>query len=380
MRTEASLRVAIVHEWFVNVRGSEKVLIELADLFPDAVLFVSVLDRAALPSSLAGRDIRQTFVGALPKATTRYQMYLPLMPLAYRLLNLSAFDLVITSSHACANHVRTHRSTPLISYTYTPMRYAWSGYDEYRASIRSPLGRFAMALLMRYMRLVDLRAAMSVDHFVAISSAVQARIKRYYGRESHVIFPPVRRPQAEDRRSPTDLIPALDGEPYLLSLGRVTPYKRVDLAVDACSQAGLRLVVAGSGSELARLRDRAADCVHFLPTFTDGEAAILYQGCAAFIFPGEEDFGLTIVEAQAYGRPVVAYAQGGARDIVVDMETGVLFSDQTVPCLQQAIRKALSGDWDAEKIRGRAALFSPERFRCAILTLIHSVLEGEFGD
>ncbi|MHB1685270.1 MAG: glycosyltransferase [Bacilli bacterium] len=324
-----TLRVAIVHEWLINFRGSEKVLMEFARMFPDAVIYASVLRRSELPEELAEREIRTTFIQRLPWAHRLYQKYLFLMPLAYARLDMSQYDLVITSSHACANGVRPRRGATHISYCYTPMRYAWSGYEDYRNSLRSPIARVIMSVLMRWMRRWDYTAAQRVTHYIACSSEVSDRIKRYYRRKSSVIFPPVTMHASDPQGSIIDLLPELNGNPYYLSLGRLVPYKRVDLAIEACNRLGRRLVIAGSGPELDRLRALRSPVVHFITSFSDDDAKLLYKNCSGFLFPGEEDFGLTLVEAQLYGKPVVAYGRGGAVDTVIHMKAGVLFDEQT---------------------------------------------------
>ncbi len=371
-----TVRVALVHEWLVNFRGSEKVLLELARMFPDAVIYASVLRRCELPEELAKRDIRTTFIQRLPWAHRLYQMYLFLMPLAYSWLDMWPYDLVITSSHACANGVRPRDGATHVSYCYTPMRYAWSGYEDYRNSLRSPMARAVMSLLMRLMRRWDYSTAQRVTQYIACSGEVAARIKRYYHRESTVIFPPATMDTAEPQGAIADLLPELAGGPFYLSLGRLVPYKRVDLAIEACRRLGRRLVIAGTGPELDRLRALGGPAVHFITSFSDDDAKILYGSCSGFLFPGEEDFGLTPVEAQLFGKPVVAFGRGGAVDTVIHMKTGVLFDEQSPAAVAKAIELLEQTSFDAEAIRRHASQFSSATFRSAILKSIQTIPRG----
>ncbi|KYP79844.1 glycosyltransferase [Ferroacidibacillus organovorans] len=370
-----AVKVAIVHEWLVNFRGSEKVLLELSRIFPDATIYVSVLDRSQLPEELAAREIRTTFLQHLPFSIPRYQAYLLLMPLAYSLLDMKEYDLIITSSHACANGVRARRGALHISYCYTPMRYAWSGYQEYYESLRSPIAKAAMTVLMAFMRFWDYHNSQKVDHYIACSRAVAERIEKYYGRSSVVIYPPVGLIPTEPIGSIKSLLPDLQREPYYLSLGRLVPYKRVDLAIKACERMQRHLVVAGNGPELERLQAESSPWIHFITAFSDEDAKALYKHCSGFIFPGEEDFGLTVVEVQRYGKPVVAYAKGGAEDTVIHGKTGILFQEQSVDALVDALIELEQSAYDVEFIRDHSTQFSPEMFHAEIRDAINMRVE-----
>ncbi len=362
-----SIKVAIVHEWLVSFRGSEKVLLELARMFPQAVIYASVLDRSALPKELAVRDIRTTFIQKLPNAIRWYQKYLPLMPMAFESLDLKEYDLIISSSHCCAKGIIPRPDAVHISYCYTPMRYAWSEYHAYRTTLKNSLSRKIMSLMMVHLRIWDVSTTPRVDQFIACSHAVQRRIRRYYGRDSEVIYPPSPSLNKELYREDYQTllakwVPEIGDQPFYLTLGRLVGYKRVDMAIAACNQLNLPLIVAGTGPELIRLRKNAGSHVHFVGEVSDELAFILYEKCIAFIFPGEEDFGLTIVEAQMHGKPVIAYGRGGAEDTVIDGETGVLFDVQDVKSLVNAIKRSRILSFDARRIASHGNKFSVDNF------------------
>ncbi len=368
------LKVAIVHDWLVNYRGSERVLLELSKIFPNAVLFASVLDKDKLPEELKRREIHTTFIQRLPNAVKWYQKYLFLMPFAYRMLDLRGFDLVISSSHSCAKGIVPAKGALHVCYCYTPMRYAWSGFKEYRNTLQSRISRLLMTILMFWMRQWDLSVNSRVDQFIAISHEVQRRIQRYYHRESVIIFPGIPVTGRHLYGSLDTVVPFLTDEPYYLSLGRLVAYKRIDLAIEACNILHRNLVVAGTGQELQRLKASAGPTIFFIEEFTDEEAATLYLHCDAFLFPGEEDFGLTVLEAQVHGSPVIAYGRGGVEDTMIDQKTGIFFLEQTVDSLVQAIEQSECVRYDKDFIKDHAATFSNDHFQRRILEFVKSKL------
>ncbi len=382
------MRVALVHEWLVNIRGSEHVLLRLARLFPDAAIFVSVLKPSALPEELSSRDVRTTFIQKLPRASSLYQTYLPLMPLAFESLDLQDYDLVISSSHACAKGVITAPQAKHICYCHTPMRYAWSEYHRYRQHTRGPIRRFASTLLLHYLRLWDVSSSARVDHFIANSSEVAARIARYYGRSAEIIPPPVERIVQAETDSAVETRPLLlprffDANPFYLFLGRLVPYKRLDLAVAACERLGAPLVVAGDGSRMDEPRhgnsatERGtgrAEQTAYLGPVTDAEARWLFAHCQAFLFPGLEDFGITMVEALSFGKPVVAYARGGALDIIRDGRNGVLFREPTAKALAEAMERLQQITFDPDEIKSSALAFHPDYFDERVRSAVSRVL------
>jgi glycosyltransferase involved in cell wall biosynthesis len=378
------MKVAIVHEWLVNFRGSERVLLELARMFPDAVIYVSVLDRSKLPAELAKRDIRTTYIQRLPFAKRWYQKYLPLMPKAYEELNLNDYDLIISSSHACAKGIIPPPHATHVCYCYTPMRYAWSGYLEYKSSLSSHLMKWVMSHFMHRLRQWDVSTASRVDQFIACSTEIQRRVKRYYRRDSVVVFPPVEVGKSDSKlgnsSSAQKLLDQLSGRPYYLSLGRLVPYKRIDIAVDACTRLNRDLVVAGSGSKLNELRKRAGPTIHFIEDFTDDDATLLYSSCEAFLFPGMEDFGITVVEAQSHGKPVIAYGYGGVEDTVLENKTGILFYEQTSDAMVKAILELEDTEFKTDDIVAHANNFSSSAFQSKILEIVNCVhTEGMFS-
>ena len=346
-------RVAITHEWLTVPGGSELVVRHILDLFPDAEIFTSVYDREALPE-FRDHVVHTSFLDRVPGATRHYPRMLPLMDRAFRSFDLNAFDLVISSNHACAKNVTTPESTRHVCYCHTPMRYAWDPSFMSSEEV-GPLARLALPPMLAHLRRRDLAAAALPDAFVANSTVVRDRIRDFYGRDSVVIHPPVEtEPLLKQPRAPGD---------YYLHLGRLVPYKRADLTVAACAQLGRPLKVAGDGRALDSLRASAPPNVEFLGRVSDEQLRELLAGALALVFPGEEDFGIVPVEAQAAGVPVIAYGRGGATDSVVDGQTGLLFSEQTPEGLVQAILAFEDATFDEDAIRDNARGFAPDRFR-----------------
>jgi len=344
-------RVAITHEWLTVPGGSEQVVMAMLDVFPQAELFTSVYDPEPWPPQITGRPVHASFLNRIPGAARNYPKLLPLMNAAFRSFDLRGFDLVLSSNHACAKNVRTPALH--VCYCHTPMRYAWDpafleGEELGRA------GRLAARALLPWLRRRDRAAAAGPDLFLANSSEVKARIRRFYGRDSRVLHPPV-------AVEPLLGTPRTDGG-YYLFLSRIVPYKRADLAVQACARLGRDLKLAGEGRALERVRAQAGPGAEFLGHVPAAELPALIAGARALLFPGEEDFGIVPVEAQAAGVPVIAYGRGGARDTVVDGVTGVLFEPQTVDALAAAIERFEQIAWSEEGIRDNARHFSRARF------------------
>jgi glycosyltransferase involved in cell wall biosynthesis len=349
-------RVAVVHDWLTVPGGSEDVVIELLEMFPQAELFTSVYDPRPWPQIIGERAVHTTWLNRIPGATNHYPKLLPLMTGAFRSLDLSRFDLVLSSSHACAKNVRTPESTLHVCYCHTPMRYAWDeslleGEEIGRAT------RVALPLLLRRLRRQDVEGASGPDAMVANSRHVAERIRKHWGRESEVVNPPV----------DVDRFLGLTHDPddYYLVFGRVVPYKRVDLAVAVGERLGRRVKVAGDGRALGAVRGAAGGCpgIELLGRVSDDERDRLMSGARALLFPGEEDFGIVPVEAQAAGVPVIAYGVGGATETVLDGETGVLFAEQTPESLAGAIERFEGLEIDPAAVRRNAERFGRERFR-----------------
>jgi len=367
------LRVALVHEWLVTLGGSDRVLLALHHLYPDAPIFVSLYDPRRLPAAYAGLPVFTSFLQRLPGATRYHRSLVPLMPAAYGRFRLRGFDAVISSSHACAKGVTAPRGTPHICYCHTPMRYAWDLQDEYLRGFSPVLRALARNMLGR-LRRWDVETARRVDHFIANSQFVADRIRRHYGREAAVIHPPVDTEFFTPAPEPAPGTVDAGAGGYFLVVSRLVPYKRTDLAVQACTKLNVPLVVVGDGSEAARLRAMAGPTVRFVGEVDDITLRDYYRGCKALIFPGVEDFGLVPVEAQACGRPVIAYAGGGALESVIPGESGSFFSAQTVAGLVEAVRSFDPDAYEPAVIRRHAERFSMQRFQAEISRFVEGVV------
>jgi glycosyltransferase involved in cell wall biosynthesis len=346
------MRIALVHDYLNQYGGAERVLEALHELYPDAPVYTSLYDPAAMPASYRSWDIRTSWMQRLPLWRRLFRAYFPLYPGAFESFDLSGYDLILSSSSAFAKGVIPATDAFHICYCHTPMRFAWRT-DDYMA--RERIGgkrRIIVSLLLTYIRLWDVASNNRVDAFVANSRVVADRIRRYYAREATIIHPPVDLP-------PFDPRPA---EPFYLAGGRLIPYKRLDLAVRAFTRLGLPLKIFGDGRDEARLRELAGPNIEFLGYVSEEERRSLFARCRAFIFPGEEDFGITTLEAMAAGRPVVAYAAGGALDTVVEGVTGRFFHEQTEASLAAAVEE-IERDWyDPQSIRRYAEGFGRDLF------------------
>ena len=332
-----NLKIALVHDWLTTAGGAEVVVAELHNLFPDAPIYTSVYNPVALPG-LKGLDIRTTYLQSKLPIKLRYKHILwpTLRAKAFRALDLSEFDIIISSSSAEAKAVRKTRPGQIhIAYIHTPIRYYWSHYEEFRKEFKfgafTPFIRPLIPVLVKKMRKLDLESIKDIDILIANSEITRDRIKKYYKRASTVVHPPV----DIERFTPP---PKGERSGYIL-WGRHVPYKRFDLAVQAANQLGAQLTIVGSGPDTARLKKLAGPTVTFVGRVSDKELVRLAQSAKGFLFPNEEDFGISAVEALAAGTPVIAYARGGALDIVQDGETGVLFNDQTVESLVAAMKR-----------------------------------------
>lgn len=363
------MKVAIVHEWLSIYGGSERVVEEIHELFPEAPIYTLVYNEKTMPERFKGYDIRTTFVQKFPFAKTKYPNYLPLMPRAFEELDLTEYDLVISSSTACAKGVITRSDAIHICYCHTPMRYAWEFYYEYTKEM-NPIKKKIIAGFMHKIRMWDRLAADRVDYFIANSNYIGGRVKKYYRRESQVIFPPVN----------THLYQlAPEKKNFYLIVSRLVTYKRVDLAIKAFNELGLPLVIIGGGPEEKKLKAMAKGNITFLGRLSDEEIARYYAESKAFIFPGEEDFGITPVEAQASGTPVIAYGRGGALDTVRDGKTGVLFKEQTVESLCEAINQFETQgiEYSPQEIKAYSEAFSVRRFKEELITYIDECIQKE---
>jgi glycosyltransferase involved in cell wall biosynthesis len=348
------VKVALVHDWLTGMRGGERCLEVFCELLPDADLFTLLHVPGTVAPIIERRRIVTSFIQRLPSAATRYRHYLPLFPAAMARFDFSAYDLVVSLSHCAAKAARARPGARHLCYCFTPMRYVWDLYEDYVGA--GALARVALPPVAAALRRWDRRTSRRVDRFVAISRFVADRIQRCYGRAADVIYPPVDVQRFEI---------APDGDDFYLVVSALVPYKRVDLAVQAATRLGRRLLVVGTGPEERRLRAMAGAGVEFLGWRGDEEVAGLYARCRALLFPGVEDFGITPLEAMAAGRPVIALAAGGALETVIPADhgatppTGVLFERQSVEAMMAAIR---AFEADAERFDGKALRAHAEGF------------------
>lgn len=352
-----SLRVLIVHDWIVAWGGAERTVEELLAVFPQADLVVGVLGAGRRTLNDVTRRARETWLARLPFARHHHRWFLPLYTAAFATVDTAGYDLVISSSHAFAKMVRTAPDVPHLCYCHSPPRYLWDLHAEYRRS--GDASALALALAAPLLRVIDRLSARRIDVLVANSEYIAQRIERAYGRSATVVYPPVTpKPVGPRARARDDV---------LLSFGRLVPYKRVDLAIDAANAMGARLIVAGDGPERARLERLAGPTVTFRGEVSEQEAGELMERCRAMLFCAEEDFGIAPVEANAHGLPVVALRRGGAVETMRDGVTAEFFDVPTVDAVVDAVRRADARRWDDAAIRANAARFSADRFHEAIV-------------
>ena len=371
MDARAAPRVALVHDWLTGMRGGERCLEVLCELFPDAPLFTLLHVPGAVSSVIERRRIVTSFVQHLPRASERYRHYLPLFPLAIRQFDLRGYDLVISLSHCVAKAVRVPAGALHLCYCFTPMRYVWDLYDDYFRRDRGVLTRAAMPPVAAALRAWD-RRTRGVHRFVANSHYIADRIRRCYGRDADVIHSPVDVSRFPLGRGRGD---------YYLVVSALAPYKRVDLAVSAAARLRRRLVVVGTGQETERLRRLGGDAVEWLGWRSDADVAQLYAGCRALLFPGVEDFGIVPLEAAAAGRPTIALGRGGVLETMRPLgddarrpATAVFFGEQTVDALVGAIQRfeAAEDGFDPVALRAHAAAFDRPVFQQRIAAYVEA--------
>lgn len=368
------MRVALVHDWLTGMRGGEKALERLLEVFPDAELFTLLHVRGAVSPLIENRPIHTTFTQYLPWASRAYRYYLPIFPAAIERFDFAGFDLVVSCSHCVAKSVIVPPHVPHLCYCLTPMRYAWDQFDAYFGPEK--VGRAASAVLrpvMARMARWDQRTSARASRYLAISQYVARRISLYYNRQSDVIYPPV----DTDYFTPGGDPP---GTRFVI-VSALVPYKRLELAIDAAHAAGVPLDIIGDGPERQFLEARVASTsgVRLLGRLDDEAVRAHYRAAAAVLLPGEEDFGIVPVEAQACGRPVVALGRGGATETVRHDETGLLVADDTVPAWAAALTAAAARTWDTARIRQHAERFSHGRFRAEFRHAVDEVLAAPRG-
>lgn len=358
------MRVALVHDYLTQFGGAERVLQALMELFPHAPVFTLLYDPQRLHVGIDERRLRTSFLQRLPGAR-RYHRYFPLlMPLAMEQFDFSQYDVVLSATHSFGKGVLTGPRTLHISYCFTPTRYTWDDSHRYvREFSRSELFQRFVPPALSYIRLWDYYASQRVTTYVTLSQYVARRIQKYYRREATVIYPPVDVKAFSVRE---------DNDGYYLVVSRLVPYKRVDLAVEACEKLGRPLKVVGTGPETEDLRRRAGSHTEFLGFVPDSKLPAIYGGAKALLFPQEEDFGITPLEAAASGKPTVAFGAGGARETIMAGKTGIFFNKQTVGDLIAAMKTMEATTWDTSFIRAHAEQYSRERFLRDMKELVHN--------
>ena len=366
------MRVALVHDWLTGMRGGEKALEPVCAAYPGADLYTLLHVPGSVSPTIEGRPIHTSFIQHLPLARRYYRQYLPLFPLAIEQFSFGPFDLVVSFSHCVAKSVVTPAQIRHLCYCFTPMRYAWDQFDAYFGpqrigATRSAVMRRAMNRMARWDRETSRRA----NRYLAISQYVAQRIRRYYNREATIVYPPVN----TDFYHPDNTAPGN----HLLVVSALVPYKRLELAIEAARMTGARLRIVGDGPERARLERAAGPEVEFLGRLSDEDVRRQYREAAAVILPGEEDFGIVPVEAQACGRPVIALGLGGALETVIDGDTGVLVADSTPEAFARAYGRVATLTFDSTRIRRHAEQFSTARFVTQLQSAIDDTMAAPAG-
>jgi glycosyltransferase involved in cell wall biosynthesis len=354
---ENTMRLAIVHDYLIQMGGAERVVGAMVEAFPNATIFTSVTDTRGLLPEFSGKRITNTWLNAVPGVRKHFKKFFMLYPAAFHSLKPMVADVTWISSSGFSKWIRLDHRTISICYCHTPPRFFWEPDDYLQLEIKNPALRAVARCALSRLQTLDYRRAQKIDHFIANSRCVQERIWRYYRRESHVIYPPV---DVERFRVQTE------ADDYHLVVSRLIGYKRIDRAVGAFNLLKKRLVIVGDGPDRARLEKMAGPTIRFLGRVSDDETKRQFERCRALIFPGREDFGIAPLEAQACGKPVVALGAGGALETVIPEETGVLFADPTAESLAEATERADRMAWSPDRVRQNANRFSKSVFLRAI--------------
>jgi len=371
------MRVALVHDYLIRFGGAERVLLNLRKIFPQADVFTLLYNKEKMGKYFPDVKIRTSFLQSLPLARKYHRFLAPFIPAAVESLDLREYDLVISSASAFIKGLVLRPKTIHICYCHNPTRFLWDYGPAYNGG-----SSFLRKILCHYLRLWDRAAANRVDYFLANSKHTAQRIRKYYGREAKIIYPPVQK-TARVAFSDTSLLRqgvVRKDNPlneYFLIVSQLTPYKRIDLAIDAFNKLELPLVIIGQGRDRKRLEKMAYSNIKFLGWQSDGVIKEYFQNCAAFIFPGEDDFGIAPVEAMSYGRPVLAYRQGGATETILEGITGEFFDDPAAESFADGLRRLRLNlkNYSPLVIRKRAELFSPERFEKSIKEFVIEKIE-----
>lgn len=347
-----NLKIILAHDWLTGMRGGERVLEILCRAFPSAPIYTLFANPAAVSTAIKSHKIITSRLQNIPGILKFYRNFLPFFPAAIESLRPERADLVISTSHCVAKGLMVPAGARHLCYCFTPMRYAWVFYTEYFG--KNPIKKMVLSPMLRRLRKWDRESAARVDHFVTLSSHVQKRIREFYGRSADVVYPPV---------NLSFWTPGENGHAgYDLVVSALVPYKRIDIAVKAYNQTGYPLKIVGTGTEGRKLAAMAKSNIEFLGFIPDEGLRELYRHCRALIFPGEEDFGIVPLEAQACGKPVVAYAKGGVLETVISGQTGIFFAEQQADALDDALSRFAGQKWDAAVIRENTKRFSEENF------------------
>jgi len=362
------LKVAVVAEELTQLGGAERVLDAIMEIFPKAPIYTLVWDKEKTQHKYDHFDVRPSCIQKLPFGVKKYKWYLPFMPWAIESLNLKEFDLIISSSSALIKGIKTHKQQTHICYCHTPTRYLWSDTKDYLKTAPIPFFiKPIMPLVTYFLRQWDLKASGRPDFLIANARNIQAKIKKYYGRDSDVIYPPINCDQFK--------ISSKIGD-YFLLLARLEPYKKADLVIDAFNgMPDKKLIIVGSGTKKAEWEKSAQPNITFTGRVSDELLNKYYSECLAFIHPQEEDFGITALEAQSSGRPVIAYKKGGALETIIEKNTGEFFFPQTVSALQKVVKTFNSQKYDSQKIRAHALLFDKSIFKDKLIEYIINKLK-----
>lgn len=364
------MKLALVHDWLNQIGGAEDVLVDLVKMYPDSPIYTSIYAPEVMPAFYGDWDIRPLWIDRLPAIHRYHQPYLPFYPLAWGGLDLSEYEVILSNKSGFCHGVQYGSDTIQICYCLAPTRYVWQ-FESYIA--REGIGRaveVALRPMIAALRHWDYQAAQRVDHFIAISTEIQARIQQFYQRESMVIYPPV-----ETERFAAARVSLEDVEDYYLIVSRLIPYKRIDLAIQAANRLGVRLKIGGRGRDLDRLKALAGETVEFLGYVPEDQLPSLMARCKAFLFPGLEDFGITPVQAQAAGRPVIAYGGGGALDTVIPSKTGELFDDLQVDSLSAVMHDFDPMRYDPDALQSHARRFDTAVFQASLALFVQQAYQ-----
>ena len=364
-------RVAVVHDWLTGMRGGERVLEGILDLFPEADLYTLLHNPGTVSEKISNRRVVTSFIDRLPFKTRGYRHYLPLFPTAIETFDFSGYDLVISSSHCVARGVVTPPGVPHVSYFHSPMRYVWDMYHDYFPPDRF-LNRTIVPFFANYLRIWDSAATPRVDTYLCNSAFVGERIRRYYGQKSVVVSPPC---VGDNHTVPADEA----REEFYLIVSAFAPYKRIDLALEAFQGWGRRLLIVGAGQHEKELKRYETENIRFLGNLSREGIVTLYRTARGLIFPGREDFGIVPVEAQSYGCPVIAFGSGGALETVVPDRTGILFREQTVEALRAAVLKSEKTRYRREDFQKSTSRFTDRRFGTAFMREVRRTVERVHG-